>query len=32
MNDQDYGDRSGGFTDPCGHLWYVVSRIRDLAH
>lgn len=30
MKDQDYGDRSGGFTDPFGHVWYVASRIRDL--
>lgn len=32
MKDQDYGDRSGGFTDPFGHVWYVASRIRDLPH
>lgn len=30
MKDQDYGDRSGGLTDPFGHVWYVASRIRDL--
>jgi PhnB protein len=32
MKDQEYGDRSGGLTDPFGHVWYVSSRIRDLAH
>jgi PhnB protein len=30
MQDQEYGDRSGGLTDPFGHVWYVASRIRDL--
>jgi len=23
MEDHDYGDRSGGLTDPFGHVWYV---------
>lgn len=32
MKDQDYGDRSGGLTDPFGHVWYVSSRIRALEH
>jgi PhnB protein len=27
MKDQDYGDRSGGLTDPFGHIWYISSRI-----
>ncbi len=30
MQDQEYGDRQGGLTDPFGHVWYVASRIRDL--
>jgi PhnB protein len=32
MQDQEYGDRSGGITDPFGHVWYIATRIRDLAH
>lgn len=31
MADQEYGDRQGGLTDPFGHVWYVASRIRNLA-
>ena len=31
MQDQDYGDRQGGLTDPFGHVWYIASRMRDLA-
>ena len=30
MQDQEYGDRQGGLTDPFGHVWYVASRIRNL--
>lgn len=29
--DQFYGDRSGGFTDPFGHSWYVSTHIRDVS-
>jgi PhnB protein len=32
LQDQPYGDRSGGVTDPFGHIWYVATRIRDVAH
>jgi PhnB protein len=32
MQDQEYGDRQGGLTDPFGHVWYIASRIRDLSH
>jgi PhnB protein len=32
MQDQEYGDRSGGVTDPFGHVWYIASRIRNLEH
>ena len=27
MKDQSYGDRSGGITDPYGHIWYISSKI-----
>ena len=30
MQDQEYGDRQGGLTDPFGHVWYIATRIRDL--
>jgi len=26
MQDQWYGDRSGGVTDPFGHVWYVATQ------
>ena len=29
--DQFYGDRSGTFTDPYGHLWTVATHIEDVA-
>jgi PhnB protein len=29
--DQFYGDRSGGFTDPFGHDWYVSTHVRDVS-
>ena len=32
LEDKPYGDRSGGVTDPFGHIWYVATRIRDVAH
>jgi len=32
LKDQDYGDRSGGVTDPFGHIWYVATHIRDVVH
>jgi PhnB protein len=31
MQDQEYGDRQGGLTDPFGHVWYIATRIRDIA-
>ena len=31
MQDQAYGDRSGGLTDPFGHVWYVATRIEDVS-
>jgi PhnB protein len=27
MKDQEYGDRSGGVTDPYGHVWYLAKRL-----
>ena len=26
VTDHDYGDRSGGLTDPFGHVWYVATH------
>ena len=31
MEDKFYGDRSGGLTDPYGHVWYISTRIEDLS-
>jgi PhnB protein len=31
MQDQVYGDRSGGVTDPFGHVWYIATRIKNLS-
>jgi len=28
--DQFYGDRSGGFEDPFGHVWHVATHKEDL--
>jgi PhnB protein len=30
VKDQFYGDRSGTFADPFGHLWTVATHIEDL--
>jgi len=30
MQDQAYGDRSGGLTDPFGHVWYVATHVEDV--
>lgn len=29
--DQFYGDRTGGFEDPYGHLWYIGTHKEDIA-
>lgn len=29
--DQFYGDRSGLFQDPYGHLWFVATHIEDIS-
>jgi len=31
VKDQFYGDRSGGVTDPFGHVWYIATRIEDVS-
>jgi PhnB protein len=30
--DQFYGDRTGGLTDPFGHLWYFMTHIEDVSN
>ena len=32
LQDQSYGDRSGGVTDPFGHIWYIATHIKDVQH
>jgi PhnB protein len=29
--DQFYGDRSGGLTDPFGHVWWIATHTEDLS-
>src|SRR6185503_329279 len=31
VKDQFYGDRSGGVTDPFGHVWYIATRIEEVS-
>lgn len=31
VENQFYGDRSGQFKDPWGHLWYVSSHVEDVS-
>ncbi|HKS95634.1 MAG TPA: VOC family protein [Terriglobia bacterium] len=31
LQDQFYGDRMGGLTDPYGHQWYVATRTENVA-
>jgi PhnB protein len=31
VKDQFYGDRSGGVTDPFGHVWYVATHKEDVS-
>ena len=31
VENQFYGDRSGQFEDPFGHLWYVASHVEDVS-
>ena len=30
VENQFYGDRSGSFADPWGHIWYVASHVEDV--
>ena len=30
VKDQFYGDRSGTFADPFGHVWTITTHIEDL--
>jgi PhnB protein len=30
VENQFYGDRTGGITDPFGHVWYVATHIEDV--
>jgi uncharacterized glyoxalase superfamily protein PhnB len=29
--DQPYGDRSAGVTDPFGNKWYIATHIKDVS-
>jgi PhnB protein len=31
VEDQFYGDRSGGVTDPFGHVWHVSTHVEDVS-
>jgi len=31
VQDQFYGDRSGGMKDPFGHVWHIATHIEDVA-
>lgn len=31
LQDQFYGDRSGGLIDPFGHVWFMASHVEDLS-
>ncbi|HEY6330422.1 MAG TPA: VOC family protein [Blastocatellia bacterium] len=31
VEDQFYGDRSGGVTDPFGHVWYIATHKEDVS-
>jgi PhnB protein len=31
VQDQFYGDRSGGVTDPFGHTWFIATHKEDLS-
>ncbi len=31
VQDQFYGDRSGGVRDPFGHIWYIATHIEDVS-
>jgi PhnB protein len=31
VKDQFYGDRTGGISDPFGHLWYIATHKEDVS-
>ena len=31
VQDQFYGDRSGSFEDPFGHVWHVATHVEDVS-
>jgi PhnB protein len=31
VRDQFYGDRTGSFVDPFGHIWHVATHIEDVS-
>ncbi|MGH9401439.1 MAG: VOC family protein [Terriglobia bacterium] len=31
LQDEFYGDRTGGVLDPFGHVWYIATHIEDIA-
>ena len=31
VKDQFYGDRTGSFEDPFGHVWHIATRKEDLS-
>jgi PhnB protein len=31
VEDQFYGDRSGSFKDPFGHIWFVATHVEDVS-
>ncbi|HET7531003.1 MAG TPA: VOC family protein [Mycobacteriales bacterium] len=31
VEDQFYGDRAGGFTDPFGHVWHIATHVEDVS-
>jgi PhnB protein len=31
VQDQFYGDRTGGIEDPFGHQWYVATHVEDVS-
>jgi PhnB protein len=32
VEDQFYGDRTGGLTDPFGHVWFVMTHVEDVSN
>jgi len=32
VKDEFYGDRTGGLTDPFGHIWYVMTHVEDVSN